>query len=227
MALAVLSKGLVGIVFPGGGSSTARCAGPVDPAAPQWLFGLLLFFAITAPWFIAVSAANLEFAHYFYSSTIHFRRFLTAAPARGRVVVLPADPRVGVPAVDVRPAPRRSGAPGETARRRDSSRCASRSPLERLRGALLQRLEPKLPSLSCPPSRRSPSSSGASRDGEPAATRGVAALVAPLAVALAWQASRAAERPTTGPIRCTCGAGPGRLAGAVASSRQRRRRVLL
>jgi 4-amino-4-deoxy-L-arabinose transferase-like glycosyltransferase len=82
-ALAVLSKGLIGIVLPGA-VVTLYVLVKRD-------FGLLrklhlvscgaLFLAITAPWFIAVSVANPEFAWFFfvhehfqrYTSTIHQR----------------------------------------------------------------------------------------------------------------------------------------------------------
>jgi 4-amino-4-deoxy-L-arabinose transferase-like glycosyltransferase len=82
-ALAVLSKGLIGIVLPGA-VVTLYVLVKRD-------FGLLrrlhlascgaLFLAITAPWFVAVSVANPEFAWFFfvhehfqrYTSTIHQR----------------------------------------------------------------------------------------------------------------------------------------------------------
>jgi len=77
-ALAVLSKGLIGIVLPGAALglyilvrrdwSLIRRLRPVS--------GGLLFLAITAPWFIAVSAANQEFAHFFFVQE-HFQRFTT------------------------------------------------------------------------------------------------------------------------------------------------------
>src|SRR5438132_502058 len=68
MALAVLSKGLVGIVFAGAAvffhmllqrdlSILRRL---------EWTLGLPLFLAIAAPWFVAVSAANPEFARFFF-----------------------------------------------------------------------------------------------------------------------------------------------------------------
>ena len=77
-ALAVLSKGLIGVVLPGGALalyllvrrdwSLIRRLRPVAGGA--------LFLAITAPWFIAVSAANPEFAHFFFVQE-HFQRFTT------------------------------------------------------------------------------------------------------------------------------------------------------
>ncbi|MDP2824890.1 MAG: glycosyltransferase family 39 protein [Sulfuritalea sp.] len=83
LALAVLSKGLIGLVLP--------AAAVVTYAAWQrdWGFilrirpwrGLLILLAITAPWFIAVSLANPEFAHFFFIHE-HFERFLTKAHGR-------------------------------------------------------------------------------------------------------------------------------------------------
>jgi len=75
-ALAVLSKGLIGIVLPGAALalyilarrewSLIRRLRPVGGGG--------LFLALTAPWFIAVSAANPEFAHFFFVQE-HFQRF--------------------------------------------------------------------------------------------------------------------------------------------------------
>ncbi|MCE9569838.1 MAG: glycosyltransferase family 39 protein [Rhodocyclales bacterium] len=83
LALAVLSKGLIGLVLP--------AATVVAYALWQrdWSFilrirpfrGLLILLAITAPWFIAVSLANPEFAHFFFIHE-HFQRFLTKAHGR-------------------------------------------------------------------------------------------------------------------------------------------------
>lgn len=77
-ALAVLSKGLIGIVLPAGAVvlyllvkrdwSLIRRLRPVG--------GGVLFLLITAPWFIAVSAKNPEFAHFFFIQE-HFQRFTT------------------------------------------------------------------------------------------------------------------------------------------------------
>jgi 4-amino-4-deoxy-L-arabinose transferase-like glycosyltransferase len=78
MALAVLSKGLVGIVFPGA-ALFLYCVLRRDLSIVrrlEWLYGLPLFFAIAAPWFIAVSMANPEFARFFFIHE-HFERFLT------------------------------------------------------------------------------------------------------------------------------------------------------
>ena len=83
MALAVLSKGLVGIVFPGAAlfihvllrrdfRALARL---------EWIPGLAVFIAIAAPWFVAVSLANPEFPEFFFIHE-HFQRFLTTTHRR-------------------------------------------------------------------------------------------------------------------------------------------------
>lgn len=82
-ALAVLSKGLIGIVLPGVAlfvfmllkrdGSTVRRIRPVS--------GPILFLAIAAPWFVAVSAANPEFLHFFFIQE-HFQRFTTGMHQR-------------------------------------------------------------------------------------------------------------------------------------------------
>ncbi|TMH39140.1 MAG: glycosyltransferase family 39 protein, partial [Betaproteobacteria bacterium] len=77
-ALAVLSKGLIGIVLPAGAIVLYLVL------RRDWslmrrlriLPGLGLFLVIAAPWFIAVSAANAEFAHFFFVQE-HFQRFTT------------------------------------------------------------------------------------------------------------------------------------------------------
>ncbi|HUL56926.1 MAG TPA: glycosyltransferase family 39 protein [Usitatibacter sp.] len=78
MALAVLSKGLVGIVFAGAAvffvMATARSAKILRRM--HWGWGLAIFAVIAAPWFVAVSRANPEFAHFFFIHE-HFERFLT------------------------------------------------------------------------------------------------------------------------------------------------------
>jgi 4-amino-4-deoxy-L-arabinose transferase-like glycosyltransferase len=77
-ALAVLSKGLIGLVLPAIAIflfmvwkrdwPLVRRIRPVS--------GPLLFLAIAAPWFVAVSAANPEFLHFFFVQE-HFQRFTT------------------------------------------------------------------------------------------------------------------------------------------------------
>lgn len=83
LALATLSKGLIGLVLP---AATAivyalwqRDWGFLLRIRP--LRGLLILLAITAPWFIAVSLANPEFARFFFIHE-HFERFLTKAHGR-------------------------------------------------------------------------------------------------------------------------------------------------
>ena len=83
LALAILSKGLIGLVLPAA-TVVAYALWERD-----WGFilrirpfrGLLILLAITAPWFIAVSLANPEFAHFFFIHE-HFERFLTKAHGR-------------------------------------------------------------------------------------------------------------------------------------------------
>jgi len=84
-AAAVLSKGLIGIVLP------AATVALYVLVRRDWnllrrlelLRGGVLFLAITAPWFIAVSAANREFAHFFFVQE-HFQRFTTTMHQRSQ-----------------------------------------------------------------------------------------------------------------------------------------------
>ncbi|WP_038494224.1 glycosyltransferase family 39 protein [Janthinobacterium agaricidamnosum] len=77
MALAVLAKGLIGLVLPGAVLVLYTLA------ARDWAIwarlhlvkGLLLFFAICAPWFILVALRNPEQPHFFFIHE-HFERFL-------------------------------------------------------------------------------------------------------------------------------------------------------
>ncbi len=83
LALAVLSKGLIGIVLPG---AVLVLYTLIERDWVLWkrlhlVSGLLLFLAIAAPWFIVVSRANPEFAHFFFIHE-HFERFLTTAHKR-------------------------------------------------------------------------------------------------------------------------------------------------
>jgi 4-amino-4-deoxy-L-arabinose transferase-like glycosyltransferase len=83
MALAVLSKGLVGAVLP--------MAGVALYVLVQRDWGMLrrlnivpggaLFLAIAAPWFVAVSLANHEFFRFFFVHE-HFERYLTRVHGR-------------------------------------------------------------------------------------------------------------------------------------------------
>ncbi len=83
LALAVLSKGLIGLVLP---AATVvayilwqRDWGLLARIRP-WR-GLAILVAVTAPWFVAVSLANPEFARFFFIHE-HFERFLTKSHGR-------------------------------------------------------------------------------------------------------------------------------------------------
>jgi 4-amino-4-deoxy-L-arabinose transferase-like glycosyltransferase len=83
LALAVLSKGLIGLVLP-----AAALAGYALierdwrlPGRARVFAGSALLLAICAPWFVAVSLANPEFPHFFFIHE-HFERFLTRAHGR-------------------------------------------------------------------------------------------------------------------------------------------------
>jgi 4-amino-4-deoxy-L-arabinose transferase-like glycosyltransferase len=83
MALALLSKGLMGIVLPG---AVLFCylVWTRDLVRLKHLHifkGSLIFLAISAPWFILVMKANPEFYHFFFIHE-HFERFLTKVHAR-------------------------------------------------------------------------------------------------------------------------------------------------
>lgn len=76
MALAVLSKGLIGLVIPGM-VLVAYTLTTWDWALWKRLHvfsGLVIFFAIVSPWFILVSIKNPEFAHFFFIHE-HWNRF--------------------------------------------------------------------------------------------------------------------------------------------------------
>ncbi len=82
-ALAVLAKGLIGMVLPGGVIFfhlllTRRWRLLREMRLPT---GLLLFFSVGAPWFILVSLRNPEFARFFFIHE-HFERFLTKVHGR-------------------------------------------------------------------------------------------------------------------------------------------------
>lgn len=78
MALAVLSKGLIGLLIPG---SVLVLYVLVTRqwnllARLNWLAGLSLFLLIAAPWFVVVSLRNPDFAQFFFIHE-HFQRYLT------------------------------------------------------------------------------------------------------------------------------------------------------
>ena len=83
LAFSVLSKGLIGLALPG---AVLLIYTLMQRDWALWkrlhlLSGLLLFFLISAPWFIAVSLANPEFFHFFFIHE-HFERFLTKTHGR-------------------------------------------------------------------------------------------------------------------------------------------------
>ena len=83
MALAVLAKGLVGIVLPGAVLVLySLAARDLDIWRRLHIGkGLLVFFAIAAPWFILVGLRNPEQPHFFFIHE-HFERFLTTGHRR-------------------------------------------------------------------------------------------------------------------------------------------------
>jgi len=82
-ALAVLSKGLIGIVLPAAVVAIyavlQRDWGLLGRL--QWTRGTLIFLVIAAPWFVLVQHANPEFAKFFFIHE-HFERFLTESHRR-------------------------------------------------------------------------------------------------------------------------------------------------
>ena len=83
MALAALSKGLIGVVLPFG-TLVAYAIWHRQPAAIarlHWLPGLALFGAITAPWFVLAARANPEFLAFFFLHE-HFQRFTSTVHNR-------------------------------------------------------------------------------------------------------------------------------------------------
>jgi 4-amino-4-deoxy-L-arabinose transferase-like glycosyltransferase len=83
MAGATLSKGLIGVVLPGG-ALVVYTALTRDFALWRRLHlvsGLALYVALTAPWFVAVARANDEFLRFFFIHE-HFERFLTTEHRR-------------------------------------------------------------------------------------------------------------------------------------------------
>jgi 4-amino-4-deoxy-L-arabinose transferase-like glycosyltransferase len=83
LAGATLSKGLIGIVLPGG-ALVVYTALTRDFAVWRRLHvasGLAVYLALTAPWFVAVARANDEFARFFFIHE-HFERFLTTGHDR-------------------------------------------------------------------------------------------------------------------------------------------------
>ena len=83
MALAVLSKGLVGIVIPGATLvvHSLWCRDLTLWRHLEWLRGPAVLLLITAPWFVSVSARNPDFAWFFFVHE-HFQRYLSTVHRR-------------------------------------------------------------------------------------------------------------------------------------------------
>lgn len=82
-ALAVLAKGLIGIVFPAGIIFFYLLLGGRWRLLREMRIatGLVLFLAIAVPWFVAVSLKNPEFARFFFIHE-HFERFTSTVHGR-------------------------------------------------------------------------------------------------------------------------------------------------
>lgn len=82
-ALAVLAKGLIGIVFPAGIIFFYLLLSKRWKLLAEMRFatGLLLFLAVTIPWFVAVSLQNPEFPRFFFIHE-HFERFTSTVHGR-------------------------------------------------------------------------------------------------------------------------------------------------
>jgi len=83
LAGATLSKGLIGLVLPGG-ALVLYSLWQRDWALWRHLHlgkGLLVYLLIAAPWFVAVSYANPEFPHFFFIHE-HFERFTSDVHGR-------------------------------------------------------------------------------------------------------------------------------------------------
>jgi 4-amino-4-deoxy-L-arabinose transferase-like glycosyltransferase len=82
---AVLSKGLIGIVFPGA-AIVFYSLWQRDWLLWRHLFivkGLSLFLILVLPWFILVSQANAQFLDYFFIHE-HFERFTSNVHSRNQ-----------------------------------------------------------------------------------------------------------------------------------------------
>jgi 4-amino-4-deoxy-L-arabinose transferase-like glycosyltransferase len=79
VTLAVLTKGLIGILIPGSAAVLFilihRDWGLLLRARPWWTLAILLI--VGAPWFVLVSQRNPEFAHFFFVVQ-HFQRYLSS-----------------------------------------------------------------------------------------------------------------------------------------------------
>jgi 4-amino-4-deoxy-L-arabinose transferase-like glycosyltransferase len=82
-ALAVLAKGLIGLVLPGGVIFLYMliCRRWSLLKEMRLMPGILLFLAVASPWFVLVSQRNPEFVQFFFIHE-HFQRFLSKVHGR-------------------------------------------------------------------------------------------------------------------------------------------------
>jgi 4-amino-4-deoxy-L-arabinose transferase-like glycosyltransferase len=83
--LAVLSKGLIGIVLPAGAlmSYAVLCRDHAVWRKLSPLSGTVLLLLVTAPWFVAIARVHPEFTQFFFVHE-HFTRFTTTEHHRGQ-----------------------------------------------------------------------------------------------------------------------------------------------
>lgn len=83
--LAVLTKGLIGIVLPAGIIFWYLLLGRRWHILPEipWFSGISLFLLVTVPWFVLVSLHNPEFPHFFFIRE-HFQRFTSTIHSRSQ-----------------------------------------------------------------------------------------------------------------------------------------------
>ena len=83
MALAVLSKGLMGVILPGAALFLYSVLNRDLRIwlRMHWVSGLLMFLLVAAPWFVLVMRANPEFFQFFFIHE-HFERFTTKVHGR-------------------------------------------------------------------------------------------------------------------------------------------------
>lgn len=84
-ALAILAKGLIGIVLPAGIIFWYLLLGRQWHLLREipWLSGLAIFTLVVTPWFILVSLANPEFPHFFFIRE-HFQRYTSSIHQRSQ-----------------------------------------------------------------------------------------------------------------------------------------------
>jgi len=83
MALAVLSKGLMGVILPGAALFLYSVLNRDLRIwlRMHWVSGMLMFLLVAAPWFVLVMRANPEFFQFFFIHE-HFERFTTKVHGR-------------------------------------------------------------------------------------------------------------------------------------------------